>query len=208
MQDNIFVSTSRFPPERWRLAFPTAEILPILPVDVPEGSLLWLHNLTPAQLPGGQRPANIRFIVLHDTPSDEAGLAALSQGAVGYANANATPELLRSIESVIRNNGLWVGESLLNRLLGSVSKRFGGLVASEENQLLALLNERERRIAICIANGESNKEVARLLELSERTIKLHLTHIFKKLNVRDRLQLALLLKEEDSKIVNHRSVSS
>lgn len=44
---------------------------------------------------------------------------------------------------------------------------------------------------MCVARGESNKEIARELNLAERTIKLHLTSIFEKLQVRDRLQLAL-----------------
>ena len=90
----------------------------------------------------------------------------------------------------MRSHGLWVGESLLNRLLGGISNRIGN-ANSGGNELLAGLSPREREIALCVARGESNKEIARELNLAERTIKLHLTSIFEKLQVRDRLQLAL-----------------
>lgn len=59
--------------------------------------------------------------------------------------------------------------------------------------MLAALTQREREVALCVARGESNKEIARKLDLAERTIKAHLTGIFEKLGVRDRLRLALLL---------------
>lgn len=194
MGRNIFVTTSRVPPVRWKQAFPAADVVRQLPPGLGEGCLVWLHNMTPVQFLGEERPAGVRFIVVHDEPTDEAGLAALSQGAAGYCNAHATPELLHTVESVVRNHGLWVGESLLGRLLGGISARTGLAEKSpEEHPALASLSERERLVALAVARGESNKEIARQLNLAERTIKAHLTSIFDKFHVRDRLQLALFL---------------
>lgn len=193
MERIIFLTGSRVPPVRWRLAFPQAEIVDSLPAGLGEGSLVWLHNLTPAQLPGGQRPAGARCIVMHDEPSDAAGLTALAQGAAGYCHAHATPELLQTIAEVVRNQGLWVGESLLNRLLGGISVRSPMAGKHESHPALAALSEREREVALCIARGEPNKTIARRLDIAERTVKAHLTSVFEKLGVRDRLQLALLL---------------
>lgn len=193
MERNIFVSASRVPPARWRQAFPRAEIVAVLPAQLDPDCLVWLHNFSPAQLPGGRRPAGVRMVVMDDEPSDERGLAALSQGAAGYCNAHATPELLRTIASVIRNQGLWVGESLLNRLIGGINNHSPFAAKRLEHPALEALSEREREVALCVARGDSNKEIARQLALAERTIKAHLTGIFEKLGVRDRLQLALLL---------------
>lgn len=197
MEVNIFVTSSRVPPVRWREAFPGADIVPILPARVPEGSLVWLHNLTPAQLPAGGRPAGVRYIVMNDEPSDEAGLAALAQGVVGYCNSHATPELFRTIESVVRNRGMWVGESLLNRLLSNIAVRAPATSAQQAHPALDTLSSREREIALCVVSGESNKEIARQLNLAERTVKAHLSSAFEKLGVRDRLQLAILLSTRD-----------
>ena len=192
MDQNIFVTSARVPPIRWREAFPSAEIVPILPGNAPANALVWLHNLTPVQLPG-PRPNGVHFVVMEDEPSDDGGLRALSSGASGYCNTHATPELLQTIASVVRSHGLWVGESLLNRLIGGISQRSPMAGRHAEHPLLDSLSGREREVAACVARGESNKEIARQLDVSERTIKAHLTSIFEKFGVRDRLQLALLL---------------
>jgi DNA-binding NarL/FixJ family response regulator len=189
MGKNIFVSISKVPPDRWKIAFPQAEILKSVPENAPAGSIVWLHN----QLPVGMRSADVRYVVMHDEPSDDKGLEALSSGASGYCNAYATPELLLTIASVIRSSGLWVGESLLNRLVGGIGLRSQMSGRHEQHPALQLLSERERAVALCVARGESNKEITRDLDIAERTIKSHLTSVFEKLGVRDRLQLAILL---------------
>jgi DNA-binding NarL/FixJ family response regulator len=57
---------------------------------------------------------------------------------------------------------------------------------------LSLLTSREKAVAELVAAGKSNKEVARDLDITERTVKAHLSAAFEKLQVRDRLQLVLL----------------
>lgn len=191
MTVNVFISRSKVPPVRWREAFPDAVIVESLPPKMPEGALVWLHNLAPADfLP--QLPKGVRVIALHDEPKDENGLAALSAGAAGFANAHSAPNLLQTIESVVRNDGLWVGESLLSRLLRGLGKTYA--IPAEEHPALNKLSDREREVALKVVNGECNKEIARDLGLADRTVKAHLSSIFDKLGVRDRLQLALLLK--------------
>lgn len=193
MERNVFVTTSKVPPLRWRQAFAAAEIVAAEPAGIPPGTIVWLHNSLPGPLPGGRRTPAVYYVVMNDEPSDDRGMEALAQGAAGYCNTHATPELLQTIASVIRNNGLWVGESLLNRLIGGISARVPAAARQEENPILNALTLREREVALCVARGESNKEIARKLDLAERTIKAHLTGIFEKLGVRDRLRLALLL---------------
>jgi DNA-binding NarL/FixJ family response regulator len=190
--NNIFVTQSKVPPARWREAFPDAQIVAELPVTVPGNALIWLHNLAPADF-AAQLPAGVRIVALHDEPKDINGLAALSTGAAGYGNAHSAPQLLQTIESVVRNGGLWVGEPLLSRLLRSMAA-VPATVAPEDNPELKKLSEREREVALKVARGESNKEIARDLDVAERTVKAHLSAVFDKLEVRDRLQLALLLK--------------
>ncbi len=189
MGNNIFVSIGKVPPVRWKMAFPQAKIVPSIPEKLSPDCIVWLHNM----LPGSARPAGARFVVMHDEPSDDKGLEALASGASGYCHAHSTPDLLRTVESVIRSNGLWVGESLLNRMVGGISLRSPMAGRQEQHPALQKLSEREREVALCVARGESNKEINRNLDIAERTIKAHLTSIFEKLGVRDRLQLAILL---------------
>lgn len=195
MATNIFVSRGKVPPVRWREAFPAALIGPSLPATIAADAVVWLHNLSPADVVAAL-PKGVRIVVLDDRPSDEKGLAALSSGAAGYANAHAAPQVLHTIESVVRSEGLWVGEALLSRLLRTFAAASGAprVPPPEPPAALAKLSEREREVALRVARGESNKEIARELDIAERTVKAHLSAIFEKLEVRDRLQLAILLK--------------
>ena len=65
----------------------------------------------------------------------------------------------------------------------------------ESSALLTTLSSRELDVANMIRVGENNKAIADTLDISERTVKAHLTSIFKKLEVPDRLHLALYMKE-------------
>jgi DNA-binding NarL/FixJ family response regulator len=62
---------------------------------------------------------------------------------------------------------------------------------------LVYLTEREREIAALVGSGGTNKQIARQLDISERTVKAHLTEVFRKLGIADRLKLALLLAGSD-----------
>jgi DNA-binding NarL/FixJ family response regulator len=195
MVANIFVSRSKSPPRRWQEAFPQARIVSDVPNMVSKDTVVWLHNLLPGK-DGISVPEGVRFVVLQDVPSEEKGLVALGEGAVGYGNSHSAPQLLQTIESVVRNEGLWVGEALLARLLRTLATvpAVARKTAPAAPSALASLTERELEVAEKIAAGESNKEIARDLQVTERTVKAHLSSIFAKLTVRDRLQLALLLK--------------
>jgi DNA-binding NarL/FixJ family response regulator len=193
-QHNVFYCQKPVPPPRWLEAFPFAQIVSAVPIRFPDqGLVLWLHNTLPNALPLAI-PNTARVVVLSDEPSDEEGLAALAAGAHGYANAHSLPQVLRAINYVVRNDGLWVGESLLGRVIKGVSQLPKPSVSAASSDRLSGLTEKEREVALHVAKGASNKEIARDLNVSERTIKAHLTTVFEKLGVRDRLQLAVLLR--------------
>ena len=80
---------------------------------------------------------------------------------------------------------------LVKRLMG-LSLRVVPTPAPERPELDSL-TARELMVARLVAQGESNREIAEALEITERTVKAHLTAIFEKLQVRDRVQLALAM---------------
>ncbi|MEA2120428.1 response regulator transcription factor [Halovibrio sp. HP20-50] len=135
-------------------------------------------------------------VVLSYAPDDREALKALDLGARGYVHTLAAPEVLKQVALVVTNQGVWVGQELLAKVLGGSFKTLqqrnqGG--SFQNSEYLSLLTERERGVALAVAQGATNKEVARLLDITERTVKAHLSAIFKKLAVRDRLQLILKL---------------
>jgi DNA-binding NarL/FixJ family response regulator len=184
---------------RWRDAFSNAQSVGEGESAVSSKSkqpvMAWIR-LTPER-PVDEQVAEARkrlgpvpIIVLSDTPSDQEALAAFSAAARAYCNSHATPEVLLQVASVVEQGGLWIGESLMQRLVQATA--VASPIAPEAAPVWdAKLTEREREVAKVVAVGASNKEVARQLGITERTVKAHLTTIMDKLGVRDRLQLAL-----------------
>lgn len=127
------------------------------------------------------------LIVASSTPNDDEGLSYLEAGASGYCHVFAPPATLRQILEVVASGEQWVGRSLLARLLRGLDKHHG----LREGRWLAALSEREREVARLAASGESNLAIAQALNITERTVKAHLSSCFEKLEVTDRLQLAL-----------------
>jgi two-component system, NarL family, nitrate/nitrite response regulator NarL len=110
---------------------------------------------------------------------------ALQLGARGVVLKESPPELLlRSIRSVCRGE-FWVGSDIL--------AQFGQL----QNQRTASLTAREADVISAIKAGNTNKEIATRLSISEETVKRHLSNIYTKLGVSSRLELALLAVDHE-----------
>src|SRR5439155_25689548 len=92
---------------------------------------------------------------------------------------------------------LWASRALIARLVAELSARHRlrepALGHGAGAERLTALTEREREIALLVGGGAANKEIAAHLGVTERTVKAHLTAIFRKIGVNDRLRLALLL---------------
>ena len=134
-------------------------------------------------------------VVLADVPEDLGALECLAAGARGYCNSHADARVLKLVADVVMRGGLWVGDSLLKRMVLGVSQLApapgpAAAVPGAADELAAL-SRREREVAEAVAGGASNKDVARQLGITERTVKAHLSTIFDKLGVKDRLQLAV-----------------
>ncbi|WP_445157445.1 LuxR C-terminal-related transcriptional regulator [Halomonas sp. E14] len=140
------------------------------------------------------------MLVLSMAPSEQEAMLALQSGARGYAHALLAPNLLQQAALVTANQGVWVPAELLNRVLGATYKGLGGAERVSQ-ELLSELTERERAVAMAVAEGVSNKEVARRLNITERTVKAHLGAVFRKTGVRDRMQLLVKLAVQDERIV-------
>jgi DNA-binding NarL/FixJ family response regulator len=185
---------------RWREAFPSATscriggkvsrggTAPLVWVHLPAGEAI-SHVLESVRKSFGDAP----IIAMGDEPSDEEALACFAAGVRGYCNAHAAAELLVSVADVVQQGGLWIGESLMQRLLQGTARIPLPQPAGAPPDWAALLTEREREVASAVAEGASNKEVARKLGITERTVKAHTGAIFEKLDVRDRLQLSLIV---------------
>jgi len=162
-----------------------------------EADLVWLRlEQEPSVALQIQHIASpISLVVLSDQPTDEEALAAFSAGARGYCNTHATAQLLRQVAAVVLQGGLWIGESLMQRLVSATSRlqAADSTVSPPEESWSSGLTDREKEVARTLARGASNKEIARSLDITERTVKAHVGAVLEKLQVRDRLQLSLIV---------------
>lgn len=207
MKRHLFLTARPQPIPRWVEAFPDALLMcgqgmeTTDPATLLDSSIIWLHASGDDQAVSSwisavkAKSQDVPIVVLSNVPEDEQGLAALAAGASGYCSALTLPAVLQQVASVVEHGGLWVGPRLMRRLMQGLATRSNG--AAEP--ALDMLSLRERQVAEAVARGSTNKEIARVMGITERTVKAHLSAAFEKLGVRDRMQLSLLVNRvEDS----------
>ena len=134
-----------------------------------------------------------RIFLLSDKPNEEEGLTFLKLGIVGYANTYISAERLAEATRVVSSGAVWLGQKVMQRLILDSYNRAKEKAASESGEKLKSLTSREREIANLVAQGQSNLEIAFNLDISERTVKAHLSSIYEKTKTGSRLNLALLI---------------
>jgi two-component system nitrate/nitrite response regulator NarL len=134
-----------------------------------------------------------KIIMLTVSERDEDVMEALKAGAHGYALKGVGASELVDIVRTVASGGSFVSPTLAARLLQAMQNpdRRDRLTKDP----LAALAPREEQILELVATGLSNKEVARALDLQEKTVKHYMTSILQKLHVRNRVEAALLARE-------------
>jgi DNA-binding NarL/FixJ family response regulator len=140
------------------------------------------------------------IVALSGPISEETEVDLFKAGVRGYCRNSIDPQLLKRVVVAVQLGELWVRRSLMSRLLDELGVRSSYAVHDKRAVIgrLACLTVREHEIAALVGSGGTNKEIARQLDISERTVKAHLTEIFRKLGIADRLKLALLLVANNS----------
>lgn len=117
---------------------------------------------------------------------------ALKAGACGYLIKNIDADyLVRAIRRAAAGETV-VAEAMTSKL---VARLQAGAVRDEPASELDKLTPREKEIIACLARGESNKGIARTLDLAESTVKIHVQNVLKKLKLTSRVQAAVYAVE-------------
>jgi DNA-binding NarL/FixJ family response regulator len=137
-----------------------------------------------------QQHPTIGILIVAETADEERIYAALKRGVRGYLlKGTSAGELLQTVR-VLSQGQSYIAPSLGAKLL----MRSAPAVRETANEIrLPHLTPREQQILSILAQGRSNKEIGNKLELSEKTIKHHLTNILQKLRVRNRVEAALFV---------------
>jgi len=158
----------------------------LLDLHMPGISGLEALRVMTEELPG------IRVLMLTVSEDAQDLMEALRAGACGYLVKNIEMDaLLDSIRRAARGDSV-ISPQMTAKLIQGVREqpRAADRVAERDR-----FSPRERDILACLAQGESNKEIARELDLAESTVKIHVQNIFKKLHMTSRVQVALYAAE-------------
>jgi DNA-binding NarL/FixJ family response regulator len=135
------------------------------------------------------------LIVLTAYEDDEQLFNAIKVGAAAYSPKDISPEQLLQITRLVAQGHYLINENVLSRpfVASRVLKQFRELASVEQegHMVFAPLTGREVEILDCIARGRSNKQIAMDLNISDQTVKNHITAILRKLNVNDRTQAVI-----------------
>jgi two-component system NarL family response regulator len=131
----------------------------------------------------------------------------LKAGVRGCCQRKLDSKLLKQVVIAVQQGELWIRRTLTSRIvaeLGEITSK--NKAYRESNELLNKLTLREYDIAFHVGQGLSNKEIAQSCAITERTVKAHLSEIFNKLGISDRINLALIISSDNlhqRSVLNH-----
>jgi DNA-binding NarL/FixJ family response regulator len=126
------------------------------------------------------------ILIIADNYDEDMLLSALRHGARGYLSQNMDSNQLTKAIKIVNNGELWVERKMIAKVLESFSASPKG-----RGKSLYSLTEAETKIVKLVFSGLNNKDIARDILLSEKTVKFHLYKIYRKLSVKSRSQLIL-----------------
>ena len=130
----------------------------------------------------------VRFVLMSASEERQHVLDALAAGAFGYIPKSLEPPAMIAAVEQILNGGIYAPTLLLTEPAAAPEPPPMSVV---DTQILATLTPRQRDVLRLLGKGQANKEIARALDISEGTVKIHLAAIFRLLDVRNRTEAVL-----------------
>ena len=141
---------------------------------------------------------DLRILMLTVSEDEDDLSRALHDGADGYLLKTAESDQLCEALVKVHEGHSVISPTMLNKLVSGLRHPAVTTMAPENNpisqaplQLLDMLSPREKDIFILVAQSLSNKQIARDLDIAETTVKIHIQHIFKKMTLNSRVQIAI-----------------
>jgi len=133
---------------------------------------------------------NVKTLVFNTIPEVHHASTVLSKGIKGYENSYIAKENLLKMLKGVEGGSIWLFTELTHFVINQYIQK----IDKNEPDFLHLLTQQERDISLMISDGLSNKEIAQQKKIALSTVKGHVSHIFEKAGVSDRISLALKFK--------------
>jgi DNA-binding NarL/FixJ family response regulator len=129
-----------------------------------------------------------RLVVLTRVDRDSVHHKVVEMGAHAIVMKDQSPEHLIGAIEKVHQGEYWLSRAMIANLLKFIRSP---KEASPEEQMISALSEREFEVITLLGDGMTNQDIAEKLHISVSTVRHHLTSVYRKLNVRDRLELLI-----------------
>lgn len=172
------------------------EVLSLVDKHAPDVVLMDIRMPTMDGLAATQavraRPEPPEVLILTTFDADSHVLRALQVGAAGFLLKDTPPDEIVAAIRLVAHNQPVLSPSVTKRLIARVTDSDADRRRTEARERIAMLNDRERAVAVEVGKGSSNAEIAAVLYLSIPTVKTYVSAILTKLDLNNRVQIALL----------------
>ena len=140
-----------------------------------------------------------KILILCSFPEHDSILETAKAGARGFILKRGLPSVLIQAIRKIHSGEIWVDRQVncAEAFVEIARRTYVDDAETAENKITTLVSRRELQILTLVTRGLTNAEIAKKLFISPETVKQHLHHIFQKLNVKNRTQAALLMRQRD-----------
>lgn len=132
---------------------------------------------------------DLKLIAFRNNTNNIEGCSVLKKGYKSYVNSISNIKIIENVIESVQNGNVWIYPELMQFLISSVPVN-----DNNQNKLLENLTIKELEVLKLVGEGLSNSEISKILSFAEVTVKKYISSLFKKLDVKDRLSLALVIK--------------
>ncbi|MFC4802397.1 response regulator [Neobacillus sp. GCM10023253] len=157
----------------------------LMDINIPEKNGIEATSIIKKMYP------SIKILILTMFDHDEYFMSAIREGADGYLLKDAPSQHVVDAIRAVANGQSVIHPSMTKKFLGFFQPPAKPEPAEEEKSADSTLTEREKDVLLCLVKGMNNKEIAQTLFISDKTVKIHVSNIFKKLGVKSRSQVVI-----------------
>ena len=134
------------------------------------------------------------IIVFSNEPKSEDSIGLFKLGIKGFLNTYAAKSIVEQAVTTVESGNVWLGQTIMQAMIQAINN-----VPEKSVGWKTDLTDREIQVCDAVLTGQNNKQIAEQISVTERTVKAHLHNIFEKLNVKDRLSLAIKIQNWQDK---------
>jgi DNA-binding NarL/FixJ family response regulator len=137
-------------------------------------------------------PKSLKVVAILDEPKLAHGTFMIKKGLKSYLGKKTSKLIVDQALNTVKNGNVWLYPELMNYIIKHINLNSEHKETSDQ---LSKLSTKEQQVANLVADGLSNKEISQTLDIQLVTVKKHISSIFNKLNIKDRVSLAILVNK-------------